>query len=110
MTDQAFIAIEDVCTRYALTRRQVLRLVEAGQFPPALRVGGIRARIVRFSAAAVADWEARSWQRDGDIAARAEAVTSAIRQPSALRRRRSAPGQAAPGARPTDRRRSRADR
>lgn len=80
-----FIAIEAVCERYALTRAQVLRLVERGAFPPALRVGGMRSRLIRFRAADVDAWEGDSWQRAGDEAARVDAIRASIRQPPEVR-------------------------
>lgn len=110
---QEFIALEQVCQRYGITRRQVMRLVDRGLFPPALRVGGLRSRIVRFRAADVQRWEEGSWQREGDMQALAAAVTDSVR-PQDPRRRRVPAAAAAPaaarGAPTTSSRRSRAGR
>lgn len=116
MGEREFVSIEDVAETYGLQRRQILRLVERGKFPPALRIGGRSSRLIRFRARDVAEWEAGAWQLAGDEAARAAAITEAIRQPAAVRRRRGRSGASspasgsAPGARPTAARRSHGDR
>lgn len=115
MTDHPeFVELEAVCERYRITRRQVMRLVDQGRFPPALRIGGLRSRIVRFRAADVERWEAGAWQREGDLEALSAAVTDPVRGPQDPRRRRpaaaSAATAAARGAPTTSSRRSRAAR
>ncbi len=56
----AFLSIEEVCKRYDLSRRQVMRLVAQGAFPDALKVNQ---RTIRFDPAAVRKWEEDHWVR-----------------------------------------------
>jgi excisionase family DNA binding protein len=81
-----FLTIEQVAERYQLTRAQILREVDRGRFPNALRVDGIRGRLVRFRAADVERWEATAWQKPGDLAAYAREITNSVRGPQDPRR------------------------
>jgi predicted DNA-binding transcriptional regulator AlpA len=76
--ESPFVTIEDVCARYQLTRAQVLRLVDRGAFPNALRVDGIRGRLVRFRSADVDAWERTAWQKPGDLDSYARAIRNGV--------------------------------
>lgn len=74
-----------------LTRGHIMRMVEAGDFPPALEVSP---RVILFRRADVLAWEEGRWLRQGDREREAEEIRSAVRrdspgpQTSARRRRR----------------------
>lgn len=84
-----FLTIDEVLVRYRLKRDALMRLVDAGEFPAALRV---TRKLLLFRASDVAAWEDGRWLLPGDQAARRDQVRllNSIRQPRALRQRRRA--------------------
>ena len=77
-----FMTIKEACNKYRIERRALLALVDKGEFPKGLRVSERR---WLFKRADVTAWEEGRWVRPGDLAARADAAGSSLRQPPAHR-------------------------